>query len=368
MATDRQIDANRRNALKSTGPRTEDGKAQSCGNAIKHGMTGLSVEPKTVAAFEGRRAAWAAEYGPKGDDGAWALDRAVAASFQIERCERALDGVIAHLAERAGVAWDLDRALEAATLAAKLADDPMVVSRQLETSQHGCKLMCDLWARLGEAIGAKREWTETQTSIALDLLGIPASLRDGQTRLDPDDGGDIADHRLGVVLEETRRLQRLMTEVLLPLDALDRRQAEAGDIGILSKPAGLVLRYERDAWKRYREAVRALRHPSRGPEEAEASPKAPAFDPEFEPDFEDETEPEQESPPPPARIARPEPRRVAVGSNGLPIDFAAPMFRGAAIDLPADNLSFLASSLEKVDPPTNGVAQAAFRVGRPEAR
>ncbi len=39
MTTKRQIAANRRNAQKSTGPRTEEGKERSSQNAVKHGMT-----------------------------------------------------------------------------------------------------------------------------------------------------------------------------------------------------------------------------------------------------------------------------------------------------------------------------------------
>ncbi len=36
--TARKIEANRRNALKSTGPRTENGKKKSRYNALKHGV------------------------------------------------------------------------------------------------------------------------------------------------------------------------------------------------------------------------------------------------------------------------------------------------------------------------------------------
>jgi hypothetical protein len=38
MATDRQIAANRRNASKSTGPRTSAGKRRASGNAYRHGL------------------------------------------------------------------------------------------------------------------------------------------------------------------------------------------------------------------------------------------------------------------------------------------------------------------------------------------
>jgi hypothetical protein len=43
MTTFRQIDANRRNALKSTGPRTEAGKEQSRRNGVRHGLTAETV-------------------------------------------------------------------------------------------------------------------------------------------------------------------------------------------------------------------------------------------------------------------------------------------------------------------------------------
>ena len=43
MSSYRQIEANRRNALKSTGPRTEPGKQASRCNAVRHGLTAETV-------------------------------------------------------------------------------------------------------------------------------------------------------------------------------------------------------------------------------------------------------------------------------------------------------------------------------------
>jgi hypothetical protein len=43
MTSFRQIEANRRNALRSTGPRTDDGKRQARRNALRHGLTAETV-------------------------------------------------------------------------------------------------------------------------------------------------------------------------------------------------------------------------------------------------------------------------------------------------------------------------------------
>src|SRR4051812_20404967 len=43
MTTFKQIEANRRNALRSTGPTTEHGKSRSRRNAVRHGLTAETV-------------------------------------------------------------------------------------------------------------------------------------------------------------------------------------------------------------------------------------------------------------------------------------------------------------------------------------
>ncbi len=45
MATAAQIEANRLNAQKSCGPKTDEGKARARLNALKHGMTARTINP-----------------------------------------------------------------------------------------------------------------------------------------------------------------------------------------------------------------------------------------------------------------------------------------------------------------------------------
>ena len=67
MTSLRQIEANRHNALKSTGPKTEEGKQRSRRNALRHGFTAETViepleNPEEYRAFED---AIVAEYLPQ---------------------------------------------------------------------------------------------------------------------------------------------------------------------------------------------------------------------------------------------------------------------------------------------------------------
>jgi len=65
MATQKQIEANRLNALKSTGPRTAEGKAATRLNALQHGIFAEmpTVIGEDTAAYETLRDSYLARWG-----------------------------------------------------------------------------------------------------------------------------------------------------------------------------------------------------------------------------------------------------------------------------------------------------------------
>jgi hypothetical protein len=293
MATERQIEANRRNALLSTGPKSDDGKERSRGNAITHGLTSTILHPssESSATFAERKEQWAKEIRPRTDEAKFALDRAVVASFRMEQCEAAFDAMVTEHANRALDDWDGDRQLDAVRLLDTLPKKPALIAAQLESTPQGCDLKMMLWNSLGETVDTVGSWTDAQTSLALDLLGIPSAIRTGPTAIDPRGGRDVVEHRRDLALSEFKRLSERKAE-LGSLDDLRRRQAARGASAMLTPAAALLHRYERDACRRFQAAIRVAKAKPQPEEVAvEISDVVEEIDAEEPPDLEPVADP-----------------------------------------------------------------------------
>src|SRR4051812_30858292 len=87
MTSQKKIDANRRNAQKSTGPRTEEGKNRSRRNSLTHGLSGRVVLPEDQArAVEARTAEYDAELKPEGAFERWLLGIIAVETIRLDRC------------------------------------------------------------------------------------------------------------------------------------------------------------------------------------------------------------------------------------------------------------------------------------------
>jgi hypothetical protein len=89
MATEKQIRANRQNAKKSTGPKTEEGKAAVSQNAVKHGLFVDSVVAgETESEYEAFYGELLAELAPRGVVELLLAERVVSLWWRLRRAER----------------------------------------------------------------------------------------------------------------------------------------------------------------------------------------------------------------------------------------------------------------------------------------
>jgi hypothetical protein len=91
MATQPQIDANRRNAQMSTGPRTTAGKNASSRNAVKHNLSGstFAILPgEDVDAFERLARAYREEWKPNTEQEIFLVNTMVQSRWRLDRIAR----------------------------------------------------------------------------------------------------------------------------------------------------------------------------------------------------------------------------------------------------------------------------------------
>jgi hypothetical protein len=90
MASEAQILANRRNAEKSTGPRTEEGKVASSQNAVKHGLLAARnvISSEDPDEFDCHRQLMLAQLDPAGPIERVLAERIVSLSWRLKRVER----------------------------------------------------------------------------------------------------------------------------------------------------------------------------------------------------------------------------------------------------------------------------------------
>ncbi len=91
MATIKQIQANRLNASKSTGPRSAEGKAASCMNALKSGIDAQSqiIPGENAAGLEALTAEYMERFEPATPEERFCVDTLVRDEWQLRRYARA---------------------------------------------------------------------------------------------------------------------------------------------------------------------------------------------------------------------------------------------------------------------------------------
>ena len=262
MATEKQIQANRRNAALSTGPKTDEGKAQSRANAITHSLTSVTLRPHDQKdKSKTRYAAWSMSLKPEDELQEFQLELAVEASLRIENCrarelERKIE--LAEIAIDSGTKWGTDRQREVAKLGRSLKRNPEMIALQLRSMPAGREWLIDRWRFLLMAVaeGQTSAWFTAESNLALDLMGRPGLLRDllldrANPFMDP-----IATRAL--ILEQIAGLEAEQKDDVKE-DAKLRSLHIRGLIFETDSSLTLIRRYETTAQRQFDKALKSIR-------------------------------------------------------------------------------------------------------------
>ncbi len=204
-----RAEINRRNAQRSTGPKSQAGKERSRFNALKHGCRAkLPILPgEDPVAYQERLDAWIDKFQPRDAVETYMVERAVQASWQLDRADRAEVTAMIEAAEELA----LGRAREVLALGETLfraparvrggeadgvrvgdGDDrplswpfnsehprhPVHIVAELEGTAQGCTWLLQRWTALGEALEGGRIWRPVRPAPSDPAAGQAADRRD----------------------------------------------------------------------------------------------------------------------------------------------------------------------------------------------
>ena len=257
MISEARLKANRANALKSTGPKSEEGKAVSRMNSMTHGLTATTValssyDPDLVAE---RVATWTQCRRPATSHQRWLVEQLALATIRIDQCRLEEDCLRTQTSQRAVNFWDEERQVDAEELAGKLARNPPLIVAKLRRTLHGSFWLRERWESL-EVVAMEGVWDEKQRALALDMLGVSIEFRESGKRLL---GGPDGESQAVIARREIERIDASFENGLAYIDEREQKMAEEGVSLSVSAPARLLRRYAAEAWKRYWWADRELK-------------------------------------------------------------------------------------------------------------
>src|SRR3954469_11405684 len=191
MATEAQINANRRNSKKSTGPRTNAGKAIAGLNALKHGRRAKVVAPvlpqEDPRELDAKIRQWVEDLRPEGEAQRKLVERAAKIDWGIDRAERCETARLAIRVKKAQFRSEQKDAERVCDLGRKLLymagprllptsgppwdDNPAAFLRGLEATAEGCRWLLERWTELGNLLKREVIWTLTDLYKSIRLQG-----------------------------------------------------------------------------------------------------------------------------------------------------------------------------------------------------
>ncbi len=326
--SDARLAANRKNALRSTGPRTQEGKDRSRMNCLKHGLTSEVIRvPEDAESVADRSRSWLGAFKPQNLYHAWIMDEMAVLTVRLDRSGRIERRLRDKVSLRAELFWDDDRRSEAEAIGARLSGNPAATLDLLRRTPQGCEWLMTRWALLARAADRDLRWDPAQKALAFDLLGVPIEARGGTPGELIDLEGRVVDPGTGPADVARREVAALLArrDEVAPADDLDRSMAEADMADEPTDELRRLRRYETALHRRLRWYVAQIGQESprlrtnsdlllnffRPVDEPAPEPAPPEQipPPEAEPEAEVEAEPEVEAGPTAAPAEVDEPTR-----------------------------------------------------------
>jgi hypothetical protein len=268
MSSQKRINANRSNAKNSTGPKTQEGKARSSQNALKHGLRAEEVVLPTEdpQAFKEHIEAWVEDWQPPSMARRHLVDQAAVASWRINRCIRLEATRITVRVEEAYKVWDQSVAKQVDAEIERLEEDPAGVLDKMMSTRPGVDRLIVAWNEIGDAASEPDAWFDPEVHDRLIhlhgvQLGDPVAseLRTLSMRLllrnmegppakgplkpfDDDEAEDACGTIREIAAEKADELERLRA-TLPPIEIKRNRYAELEAYAPRPEDA-LMMRYE----------------------------------------------------------------------------------------------------------------------------
>jgi len=302
IVSEARIAANRANARKSTGPRTDEGKERSRANSLRHGMTGAGVvlAPADAAEVERKARAYRAELDPRGELQSDLVDRAALLSVRLRRSAAREAEAISARVRTAEEDFDDAREAEADRLMASLAEDPAGHLRRLTRMPEGVDRLVAAWSGLRQDLArpCHGRWSE-EHGLRAEILSGRAPGTFGASRLSALTGANWGDfgyldpaEYAGVGLNErvpwarARLIEWIDAEIArlvahratLDLAIIAAGRAGAATLALFDpgKEATLARKYEAAAERGLHRALRDLKALQKEPAARKVAPACPA--------------------------------------------------------------------------------------------
>ncbi len=276
MPTQAQVDANRRNASRSTGPGRTD---RTRFNGLKHGLRAEQVvlPGEDPAEFEAERQAWIDDWRPKSHTRAVLVERAAVASWRLRRAVRSEAATRSRAADDAAFAFDAELRERVERAVDRFEDDPKAALSLLESTAAGIDRLLGAWGELDAALeSGPAAWCQERYHARLMLLlGHPrvgglyeaGPLPQASARLLRSYAPGAKPLPAGEAEGSVARLRRLAAGAMdrlrelrrhAPNPSADRRRAMEAASADTSKEAQLRHRYEMAHEQSLRSSIRGL--------------------------------------------------------------------------------------------------------------